>query len=76
MRLKTGKTSRKYKLKSLFFEKIDKIDKPLSSEADKEKKKTQLPVSVMKLGHHYIPTDINRIIRDNWEQSVHLKLTT
>ena len=42
MRLKTGKTSRKYKLKSLFFEKIDKIDKPLSSEADKEKKKNTI----------------------------------
>ena len=44
MRLKTGKTSRKYKLKSLFFEKIDKIDKPLVR-LTKKKKNTITSIS-------------------------------
>ena len=69
MRLRTGKTSRKYKLKSLFFEKINTIDKPLVRLTKKKKKThTQLPVSVMKLGYHYRPADIKRIIRDYCEQ--------
>ena len=57
------------KTKSWFFEKINKIDKPLSRLIEKKRKKNQL--TKVRNGKEEVTTDnaeIQRIIRDYYEQ--------
>ena len=57
------------KTKSLFFEKINKIDKPLSRLIEKKRKKNQL--TKVRNGKEEVTTDnaeTQRIIRDHYEQ--------
>jgi hypothetical protein len=62
-------------MKSWFFEKIYKIDKYLARLTKKKKEKTK--INKIRDGKGHIKTDtieIQRIIRDNYEQSTNWKI--
>ena len=65
------------KTKSWFFEKINKIDKPLAKLIKKQREKNQ--ISKIRNENGQITTDnteIQRIIRDYYQQLMQIKRTT
>ena len=56
------------KAKSWFFEKINKIDKPLARLIKKQREKNQINTIRNKIGEITTNTKIQRIIRDYYQQ--------